>query len=610
MTVKAAQAIGRERAWRRLGTDAPVAIFLVALGLVLPSLVGVGRMPMLITALFALYLAYSWNIVGGILGELSLVHMIFWGAGGYALVLAFNHRHSWLVWVAVAIVAAAALGVTTVRLATSLKLVGLYLAVFTLIVHELAVSAVGEIEHLGKDVGLYLTTSAFWSQEKSYYVLFGLVVFVVAVNAAVLLRPVGLRWLMLRDDPVAAQSIGINPTSEKSAAYALSAVLAVIGGAFHAYYLGYVQPELTISMTALIAAILAVFVGGPGTLWGPFTGVVVVFGLGQLAATYSTSAKIALYAQLLQYVASFLVIYFVTSRLQSGDLLTHLLRRVAAGVRWVARAGRGRADAPATDPRRLAVVPPAGPTASDGAARPGPAEDAQTVLSVDDVHKDFGGLVVLTGISCELKAGSITALVGPNGAGKTTLCNIISGFERASAGSVALDGRDISALRPHARFRAGVGRTFQTPRLCDRLSLEQNVAAATRGNLAAARTMLARVGVAEGERLAGASDLYQRRLAEVARAVAGAQRIVLLDEPLVGLAHDQQQAILGLLRELAEAGLAILIVEHLIPVVAPAADRMIVLVNGKLIADGTPAVALAQPDVIEAYLGEPIELTA
>jgi ABC-type branched-subunit amino acid transport system ATPase component len=122
--------------------------------------------------------------------------------------------------------------------------------------------------------------------------------------------------------------------------------------------------------------------------------------------------------------------------------------------------------------------------------------------------------------------------------------------------------------------------------------------------------VLARVGVLDGSRLAGASDLYERRLAEVARAVAGAQRIVLLDEPLVGLAHDQQQAILTLLRELAEAGLAILIVEHLIPVVAPAADRMIVLVNGTLIADGTPAVALAQPDVIEAYLGEPIELTA
>jgi branched-chain amino acid transport system permease protein len=605
MSDAAAQAIGRGRSRWRPGTDAPVAVFLVALGVALPSLVGVGRMPMLITGLFALYLAYSWNIVGGIIGELSLVHMIFWGAGGYALVLAFNHGHRWQVWVALAALAAAAFAVVTVRLATSLKLVGLYLAVFTLIIHELGVSAVGEVQQLGKDVGLYLTTDAFWSQEKSYYVLFGLVVFVVVVNAAVLLRPVGLRWLTLRDDPVAAQSIGINPTAEKSAAYALSAVLAVIGGAFHAYYLGYVQPELTISMTALIAAILAVFVGGPGTLWGPFTGVMVVFGLGQLAATYSTSAKVALYAQLLQYVASFLVIYFVTSRLQSGDLLTHVLRRGASGARWLVRGGRGQGDGL---PDLAAVAP-----AVAAPARPAPREpnpEAETVISIKDVHKDFGGLVVLTGISCDLKAGSITALVGPNGAGKTTLCNIISGFERASSGTVELDGRDISKLRPHARFRAGVGRTFQTPRLCDRLSLEQNVAAAARGNLAEARAVLARVGVLDGSRLAGASDLYERRLAEVARAVAGAQRIVLLDEPLVGLAHDQQQAILTLLRELAEAGLAILIVEHLIPVVAPAADRMIVLVNGTLIADGTPAVALAQPDVIEAYLGEPIELTA
>lgn len=608
MTIDALQAARPEQRWRRLQADAPLAAFLIALGLALPSLVGVGRMPMLITGLFALYLAYSWNIVGGIVGELSLVHMIFWGAGGYGLVLAFNHGHRWQIWIAAAIVAAAAFAIATVLLATALRLVGLYLAVFTLIIHELAVSVVGEVDYLGRDVGLYLTTTNFWTQEKAYYVLFGLVVFAVAVNAFVLMRPVGLRWLTLRDDPVAAQSIGINPTAEKSAAYALSAALAVIGGAFHGYYLGYVQPELTISTAALIAAILAVFVGGPGTLWGPFTGVLVVYGLGQIAAAYSTSAKIALYAQLLQYVASFLVIYFITSRLHSGDLLTHLLGRLIRGARWVARASRRR---PPLETRLLQAVPPARTPAGDGSVRKkARAEDAATVASILDVHKDFGGLVVLSGISCDLEAGSITALVGPNGAGKTTLCNIISGYERPSTGTIVLDGRDISSLRPHARFHAGIGRTFQTPRLCDRLTLEQNVAAATRGNLRRAQTILDRVGVTDGSLIAGTSDLYQRRLAEVARAVAGAQRLVLLDEPLVGLAHDQQQRILELLQELADEGLAILIVEHLIPVVAPAVDRMIVLVSGQLIADDVPAVALAQPDVIEAYLGEPIELTA
>ena len=376
-------------------------------------------------------------------------------------------------------------------------------------------------------------------------------------------------------------------------AYALSAALAVIGGAFAGLVLGYLQPATAFNVDLLIVAILVIFVGGPGTLWGPFVGTVVVTGVSSAVSALSVSTSVILWVRLSEYALSFLIIRFVTSRLQSGDL-------VSAGVDRIMRGRRRRTherDRKSHMARWNEVV----------AAR---APQGAFSFQLNDINKSFAGVEVLKGVECSFQGGTITAILGPNGAGKTTLCNIVTGFLRQDTGRVLLEGTEISALSPDRRFRAGITRTFQLPKVCGRLSLVDNVALAVNGDRGVARAVLHRLDIPRPERMAASVSLFDQRMTEIARLLASASKVAIFDEPLVGLTPIQHDAVLDLLSELRSAGAAVIVVEHLIPVIAPVADRMVVLDHGVVIADGPPDEVLQAPAVIEAYLGQPMEIPA
>ncbi len=248
------------------------------------------------------------------------------------------------------------------------------------------------------------------------------------------------------------------------------------------------------------------------------------------------------------------------------------------------------------------------------------------LLEVHSLRRCFGGLVAVDRVSFSVWPGQIKAVIGPNGAGKTTLFNLICGLLKPDAGSVSLHGRPITGLKPYQIASAGISRTFQNPSLFPRMNVLQNVmvgrhrrshcsfaqcalrfpgqAAEERAIAESARRFLDYVGLAHlAEAAAGSLAFGQRRLVELARALATEPDLLLLDEPASGLNTKDKADLAQLIRKIRLGGVTILLVEHDMTVVMGLSDEILVLHNGVPIAEGPPPVIQNHPDVIEVYLG-------
>ncbi|MEZ4870197.1 MAG: ABC transporter ATP-binding protein [Caldilineaceae bacterium] len=237
------------------------------------------------------------------------------------------------------------------------------------------------------------------------------------------------------------------------------------------------------------------------------------------------------------------------------------------------------------------------------------------MLTITSLSKAFGGLLAVNRVDLQLDAGEIVGLIGPNGAGKTTLFNLISGTYGPDEGTITFAGAEITRLSPDRRCRLGIARTFQLVRIFPDLTARQNVcvgqiygrqgAKSLRQAEDAANELLTRVGL--GER-AGVKakhlTLVDRKRLELARALATQPKLLLLDELLAGLNPSEVVAATELIRTIREQGVAILVVEHLVSAVFSLADRVVCMAAGSKIGEGTPQEIVANPAVIEAYLGD------
>jgi len=544
------------------------------------------------TDLIFLQLAYAWNLVGGFLGELSLGHMIFWAMGSFGVILAINHGLPVPAVLAGLVLAGAAAGVGMALAIRLARLEGLlYVAIFTLILGEICASVAGNWPPLGASTGIVAVRLPGIGPDGQYELLAGAVLMAVAANVWVSLTRRGIRWQAIRDDAAAAETAGVRITRERAGAYALSAALCVLGGAFQGYYTGSASATVSLDVSVLITVSLAVFVGGPGTLLGPLAGALVIYGLGSVVTSVSTSVNASLYAQVAEFAVALIALRLLVPRLGNRDLLS--------GIGWllsrrVPRLRPGQATRRrAADRGEPVILPPAGHPPPGG----GP-------LVIDAVGKAFGQVTVLRGVSFQVEPGQVVGLLGANGAGKSTLCNILSGLLRPDQGAVSLGGTDLARIPVTERSRLGVGRSFQTPRLFPTLSLRDNLAVSTAIGHGQAGQILHALAVEGADtRVSRESEFFARRLAEVARAVFLGRQLLLLDEPLAGLTEDQHTVVLGLARQAARSGSRVILVEHLVPVVAPVVDKLVVLAGGVVIADGPPAEVLADAAVIDAYLG-------
>lgn len=237
---------------------------------------------------------------------------------------------------------------------------------------------------------------------------------------------------------------------------------------------------------------------------------------------------------------------------------------------------------------------------------------SEVLLQATGLRLAFGGVKAADGIDLSVMKGEFLAIIGPNGAGKTTTFNVITGLQAPTRGFVHLDGTDITGLSAHQRARAGIARTFQRLELFGSLSVFDNVLTAAElrapaGNdpRALAGELLARVGLEDvADRRADSLSTGSARLVELARALACAPRVLLLDEPASGLDDRETERFAEILVRLARDGLGILIVEHDVPLVMRLCTQITVLNFGEVLACGTPTEVQRDPAVIDAYLGQ------
>ena len=237
-----------------------------------------------------------------------------------------------------------------------------------------------------------------------------------------------------------------------------------------------------------------------------------------------------------------------------------------------------------------------------------------TILVTDRVSRRFGGIQAVDDVSFALKEGEIVALIGPNGAGKTTLVNMMTGVHRASEGHIRFQDEDVTAQRPFEAARRGIARTFQIVQPFPRMSVLENVAAGAlfgggRASVAdakaVAREQLELMGLATmADRPASALTLAGRKRLELAKSMAMQPKLLMLDEVNAGLNASEIDGALRIIRQIAERGVTILIIEHLMKVVLSLASRVLVLHHGQLIAEGDTKEIVKDKRVIEAYLGE------
>lgn len=234
------------------------------------------------------------------------------------------------------------------------------------------------------------------------------------------------------------------------------------------------------------------------------------------------------------------------------------------------------------------------------------------LLEVKGVTKDFGGLVALKGVSLEMNQGEIVGLIGPNGAGKSTLFDIITGIERPTAGSIVFNGTDITGFKPYDVTRMGISRTFQSVRPFLNYTVEENIRVGALFGKEDGKTVEEKVSqVLKVTDLESKKDSQvvslpteKRKLVEVARALAGSPRLLLLDEPMAGLNPSEVGDFTQLIHQVNDGGISVLIVEHVMKAIMGICKRIVVLNAGLKLAEGSPDEIQKDSEVIKVYLGE------
>jgi branched-chain amino acid transport system permease protein len=401
----------------------------------------------------------------------------------------------------------------------------------------------------------------------------------------------GLALRALRDNPLAGIGSGVSLGRLKIAAFVYSALLAGAAGALFAVQKTVITPD-DFATEFSIFFLLVIVLGGLGSLHGPLFGTVAFFLLPELMSGLQSW-------RLLVYGALLLVF-----SLYAPD-------GIAGGVEAFRR--RFRRPPVSTGSAIEEVALPT--TRITGAA-----------LQVVNAAKHFGGVPALDGASLDVAAGTIHAIVGPNGSGKTTLLNVVTGFYPIDDGTIAVDGKSIVGNDATVIARAGIRRTFQTPKLIPDLSVLENVMLGAFSNerasiaalafrtpfarrehaelAAAALRQLRFVGLdARADDPASEIPHGQQRLVEIARALAGNPRLLLLDEPAAGLSMSELDGLCALIKDIAGLGATIVIVEHHLDLVASLATSVSVLEQGRVIASGPAESVFADERVLKAYMG-------
>ena len=541
----------------------------------------------------------SWNIFSGYTGLTSFGHAVFFGLGAYTTALGqiyFDLSPWFLIPIAACIggLAGLLIGYPTFRLRShyfALAMLAYPLAILNVFMwlgyQELTIPMKREVP------AAYLQ----FSDQRIYTLIaLGITIGIMLLSRKVERSRFGMALISIKQNEAAAEAAGIDTLAWKLRAITLSGAIAGAVGAFYAVVLLVVTPDSVFGMLVSAQALTVTMFGGVGTVWGPVIGAAILIPTGEI-----------LQAQLgARFPGIEGVIY--------GVAIIVVILVAPEGIYWKVRElwrGRiGSRDAVSTAGSATYDLD-AGPEVLTN-PRITPQEPGKVILTVRNLSKSFGGLRAVQDVSFDIAQGSILGIIGPNGAGKTTLFNLLNGFQKPDSGEVVLDGENVVGLKPHQLCDAGVGRTFQIMRPFPRLSVADNViigAYVHSKNDGDARRLatdaIARVGLLDiADRIAGGLTTKQLRLMELARALAGQPRILLLDETLAGLGSAETADVVAVLRTLAKEGITIVIIEHTMHTMVRLVDRFVVLDHGAVLVEDAPEAITKNVKVIEAYLGK------
>lgn len=525
------------------------------------------------------------TIVLGLCGQINLAQAAFFGLGAYAVGLGQTH-YGVNFWVCLLIGTCVAAGFGALLGASTLRLGGHYLAMVTISFQQIVTLVlINWIPVTNGPDGVRAIPRPGFLSDGSIYLAFCIAALGTLGFLVWHLRDTRLGRAMraVRDNELAAGVAGIDVYRTKVTAFALSAILGGIGGGLFAGGFSYVSPD-QFSFAESVVFLTMVLLGGVASPIGA------VIGTGLLI----------LIPEWLRFLKSIPGLYLAIY----GAAVILIVVFMPDGI-WGYLRGR-------LDRFKRAVLP----TRTSAALQlSGGGQGSETVLEVRGLSKHFGGLKAVDEVDLTIKRGGVHALIGPNGSGKTTTLNVLSGLYKATAGSIVLNGQDITGLPPHARTRAGLGRTFQNIRLWRSMTALENVMVGAErpgspaGNDPAALAERARAALAfveledRADEVVSSFSYGHQRAVEIARALAGDPVLLLLDEPGAGLNSSEKVELRDLLKRISARGLTILIIDHDMTLVSEVAQHITVLNFGRRIADGYSADVLKHPDVIAAYLG-------
>ena len=533
------------------------------------------------------------NILLGLTGQISLGHVGFYAIGAYTGAI-LTTTLEWSFWVALPLAGLTAGVAGTLLAIPALRVRGPYLAMITIAFAFVVEQGAAEWKEVtGGWNGIMfipmprVADYTFIERDVAFMVA-ALTVLTVFLFARLTASSWGKAMRAVRDSEVAGQSLGLNPVLVRTAAFGLSAVTAGLAGAIFASLSSFISPESFPFLQSIMFLLVAI-IGGIGTVLGPVAGALVV----------------VLLPEFLSFLAEYRLLFV-------GVFLLLVLLVAPRGI-------VGEIE------RRIRRIDPR-PARAGGVDITAFLSDGRTgqALHIENLGLSFGGVVAIDGVGLAAQPGQITSIIGPNGAGKTTVLNVVGGFYKPDSGAVRLGDRDVTGLPSHAVARAGIARTYQTTQLFANIPVVENLEIAlSRGRLGSigkaligreggdgeardiAEALLAFVGYGGPvEQIAGALPHVDRRLVEIARALAIRPRVLLLDEPAAGLGHKDTEELGRLIRRIADTGVSVILVEHDMSLVMGISDHIHVLDAGRCIADGPPAEIRANADVRRAYLGD------
>jgi len=551
----------------------------------------------------------AWNIIGGFAGQLSLGHSAFYGLGAYTcglLLVKLGIPPILGIWASIILASLLAIiiGYPCFRLRGpffTLATIAVGEVLLILAVNMKTVTAGSE----GLSIPFHPSLYNLSFQTKTPYALLGLLFMLISLSAAYIIKKtrLGYELVALRDEDQAAESLGVNTTRAKIVALIISAAITALGGGIYAQYVLFLEPHSEFSLATSVNFAMISMVGGLGTLMGPVIGAFILIPLQEFLRAWLGGASQGLYF----FIYGVLLILVVMFMPQG---IIHFCARPFNKLMQ-------RFSLPEEEfPSHIGTLYEARQVLTKNKQLVTNDMPNEEILKVESVSKRFGGITAVNNVSLSVRKGEILGIIGPNGAGKSTLFNLLSGVYKPDSGLIIYNGITISEIhKSHIICRLGIGRTFQIVKPFENITVLENVMVGsfcrTNSVQKAKRLALELISIAglmeKKDYICHSLTLADKKRLEVARALATQPTILLLDEVMAGLTTSEVEEAIKWIRMIRELGITIIVVEHVMQAIMSLSDRIMVMAEGKKIAEGPPAEIIHNPLVIKAYLGDEYE---